>query len=163
MSPPFELEACARHLDRPARLPYREHLLATLRKKALAKIERFPGIASARAVRGARTFEAFDEEFTAPVHGFPSARDYWEKCSGGRYLRGVARDVLVIASADDPFFPTGYVPEETRKMDHVELVLARGGGHVGFVSGSVLAPRYWAEELAVARFTAAFEEVHSRR
>jgi predicted alpha/beta-fold hydrolase len=159
VSPPFELERCARHLDRPAGLPYREHLLSTLRAKALAKLDHFPRLASAKGVRAARTFQAFDEEYTAPVHGFKGAHDYWERSSGGRYLEGIERDLLIITSDDDPFFPKGYVPEIARKMDTVELVLAPGGGHVGFVSGSVLAPRYWAEELASSRLASALGAV----
>ncbi len=159
VSPPFDLEATARHLDRPASLPYREHLLVTLRRKALAKLEHFPRLASAKNVRAARTFQAFDEEYTAPIHGFANAHDYWEKSSGGNYLEGVARDLLIITSDDDPFFPRGYVPDLARKMDPVELVLAPGGGHVGFVSGNVLAPRYWAEELASSRLASALGAV----
>jgi predicted alpha/beta-fold hydrolase len=158
VSPPFDLERCARHLDGLGRLVYRERLLMTLRAKALAKIEKFPGLGAARDVRNARTFFDFDERFTAPVHGFANAHDYWERSSGGRYLKGVARDLLIISAADDPFFPEGYVPEDliSRKTGPLELVLAPGGGHVGFVTGSAFSPRFWAEELAVERLARAF-------
>ncbi|HZV02841.1 MAG TPA: alpha/beta fold hydrolase [Planctomycetota bacterium] len=164
ISPPFDLAPTAKHLDRLAGFVYRERLLATLRQKALAKIVRFPGVVSDRDVRRARTFTDFDERFTAPVHGFANAAEYWAKSSGGRYLDGVARDLLIVAAEDDPFFPPGYVPlalRNERKMGTVELVLARGGGHVGFVSGSAFAPRFWAEELAASRLQAALTGVRS--
>lgn len=164
VSPPFELEACARHLDLRSSLVYRERLLFTLRKKALAKIERHPGVADPKAVKRARTFFAFDEHFTARIHGFENAVDYWSRSSGGRYLDRVERDLVIITSSDDPFFPRGYCPEENiRKNPRLELVLAPGGGHVGFVSGTPLAPRFWAEEQIVARLAAVFTEVQSSR
>lgn len=162
ISPPFDLEACARHLDRPAGLVYRERLLMTLRAKALEKLDRFPGIADRAAVRAARTFHAFDEHFTARLHGFKDAHDYWEKSSGGRYVSGIARDLVIVASADDPFFPRGYCPEKLEN-EKIEVVLAKAGGHVGFVAGSAFAPRFWAEELAAERLAAAFSAVGSMR
>jgi predicted alpha/beta-fold hydrolase len=152
VSAPFDLARCAKHLDRPAGFVYREWLLRTMRAKAMAKIERFgaqfkPSVAD---VRSARTFAAYDQLITAPVHGFASAEAYWEHSSGGRYLGSVARPLLVVTSADDPFFPNDYVPhDEIAKNENVSLVLTRGGGHVGFVGGSAVAPDFWAERRAV--------------
>ncbi len=164
VSPPFDLARCARHLDRPRGLVYRERLLSTLRAKALAKIAAHPGLADPAIVKRARTFFDFDDRYTAPVHGFKDANDYWTRSSGGNYLAGVERDLLIITAADDPFFPVGYCPEENiRKNSRIELVLAPGGGHVGFVSGSAFAPRFWAEEQIVERLHARFTEVQSPR
>jgi predicted alpha/beta-fold hydrolase len=152
ISPPFDLERCATHLDRPGGWVYRERLLWTLRTKALGKIARFPGIASGAAVKAARTFFAFDEAFTAPVHGFENAHDYWAKASGVNYLEGVTRDLLIVSSDDDPFFPEGYVPHAAiGRNRNVDLVAPARGGHVAFVAGTALAPRFWAEELTVER------------
>lgn len=150
LSPPFDLEASALHLDQPRGFVYRMHLLLSLRAKALAKIAHFPGLADERAVRRAWTFQAFDEVYTARLHGFDGALDYWRRCSGARYLGSIARELLLIASDDDPFFPAGYVPREALAANpRVRLQVAPHGGHVGFVAGSPLAPRYWAEERAL--------------
>lgn len=156
VSPPFDLARGARHLDRPAATAYREHLLASLRAKALAKIERFPTVASADVVRSARTFEAFDEAFTAPIHGFRGAEEYWERCSGGRYVAGIAHSLLVIAAEDDPFFPPGYIPQAALAANpHIATAISPAGGHVAFVAGSPLAPRFWAEERAASHLARA--------
>jgi predicted alpha/beta-fold hydrolase len=162
ISPPFDLEKCAIHLDRPSGIVYRERLLYTLRQKALEKIARFPGAADVAAVKGARTFHAFDAAYTAPLHGFAGVLDYWEKSSGGRYLAGIERDLVIIAANDDPFFPAGYCKTDCGNP-RIEVVLAPGGGHVGFVSGSALAPRFWAEELAVSRLNARFHALEFSR
>jgi predicted alpha/beta-fold hydrolase len=158
ISPPFELEPTARHLDRPRSFFYRSYLLRTLRAKALEKIARFPEIARLEpGVREARIFAEFDEAFTAPVHGFADARDYWTRCSGARFVATIARPLCIVASLDDPFFPEGYVPVgAVARNPLVDLVLAPRGGHVGFVAGSPLAPRFWADEVAVEHLERAF-------
>jgi uncharacterized protein len=160
LSPPFDLEPCTRHLDRPSGYFYRENFMRSLRAKALAKINRFPGIADARRLAGVRAFRDFDEHFTAPVHGFRDARDYWEKCSGVRYVKSVARDLLIIASTDDPICPAGHIPEKElqgpSRNPRIQLVMTKTGGHLGWVSGSLRQPRFWAEELTLDRLQHAF-------
>lgn len=159
ISPPFDLEACARWLDGPRGLLYRIYLLRKLRAKALAKISLFPRIADPFRIRTAFTFAAYDDAFTAPVHGFASAVEYWRRCSGQSFIPSISRDLLVITADDDPFFPPGYVPRElVAENPRVRVELVPRGGHVGFVAGSPFAPRFWAEERAadhVARALAA--------
>lgn len=149
VSPPFELVATSRHLDLPRCYAYRTWLVRSLRRKALAKIAKFPGLADARAIARATTFTEFDREYTARIHGFRDEVDYWERSSGSRYLAGVRRDLLLISALDDPFFPRGYVPhEQVAANPRLTLLAPERGGHVGFVAGSPLAPTWWAEERA---------------
>jgi predicted alpha/beta-fold hydrolase len=150
VSPPYDLGRASRHLDGPGCFVYRKWLLDSLRGKALKKLARFPDAADAKAVAGARTFELYDRHFTAPVHGFRDERDYWERCSGERFLGRVKRDLLLVSALDDPFFPRGYVPLATIAANpRLRLVATDHGGHVGFVGGSVVSPTFWAEERAV--------------
>ncbi len=159
ISPPFTLEGAARTLDRWSGAPYRAYFIRTLRAKALAKIAQFPGLADSRRVRAATTFAQFDEAFTAPVHGFRDARDYWTRCSGGGYLDAIARDLLVLTSADDPFFPADYIPASALAMHrHVHAVVTKRGGHVGFVGGSTFAPDFWAEVRAADHVARTFAD-----
>src|SRR5262249_7304427 len=149
VSPPFDLVKASASLDGPSTFFYRAHLLRTLRAKALRKLERFPGLADQRAIARATTFAQYDEHFTAPVHGFASARDYWERCSGAQFISGIERPLLVIAAEDDPFFPRGFVDRAAVAANaRLELLLSPRGGHVGFVGGTPLAPVYWAEDRA---------------
>jgi predicted alpha/beta-fold hydrolase len=156
ISPPFDLARCAAFLDSPFRVRsvYRRSLLRTLRHKALATLARFPDCitTSPAQLRAARTFAAFDGLFTAPVHGFRDAPDYWHRASGGRYLAGIDRPMLIIAAADDPFFPADYVPRAAIAANpRLELALTARGGHCGFVDGSPWSPVCWAEQ-AVAGY-----------
>jgi predicted alpha/beta-fold hydrolase len=150
ISPPFDLERCAQHLDRRSRTAavYRGQLLRTLRRKAVAKLARFPRCVAAtpKQLRAAHTFALFDELYTAPVHGFENARDYWQRSSGVRYLPSVRHPLLIVTAQDDPFFPRDYVPRDVVAANAcLELVLTEHGGHCGFVGGSLRSPIFWAE------------------
>jgi predicted alpha/beta-fold hydrolase len=57
VSAPVDLAAAGNALDRGLnRLLYTRHFLATLRPKSLAKLELFPGLYDAEAIRAARSF-----------------------------------------------------------------------------------------------------------
>jgi predicted alpha/beta-fold hydrolase len=151
VSVPFDLAASAEALDGGGfwALVYRERFLRMLRRKALAKARRFPGLLDAAAVRAARSFREFDDRATAPLHGFADARDYWSRCSAARFLDGVRRPLLALAADDDPMVPAAALPlAAVRHNPSVELQVMPGGGHVGFVAGPPWAFRFWAERRA---------------
>ncbi len=152
ISVPFDLALCAQNLDGPGlmRCLYRTRFLRTLKRKALAKAAAFSGLSAAR-VRAARTLREFDELVTAPVHGFAGAVDYWKRCSSAQFIPGVKLPLLLISSFDDPIVPAETLPREAIAANSlVTLEETQGGGHVGFVAGSPLAPRFWAEARALA-------------
>jgi len=152
ISVPFDLARSAAALDGPGfwNWVYRERFLRGLRRKALGTARRFPGLLDEGAVRASRTFAAFDGTVTAPLHGFASAEDYWTRSSSARFLAGVRRPLLAIASLDDPLVPSAALPlEAARANPFVTLVTTRHGGHVGFVSGLPHRPGFWAETRAL--------------
>jgi predicted alpha/beta-fold hydrolase len=155
LSVPFDLKACARALDAPGAMSfvYRTRFLHTLKRKALAKARRFPGIDAAR-VRSARTLFEFDEALTGPVHGFAGAEDYWAQSSSGPYVARVRVPLLLLSAEDDPFIPAACLPREAAASNpHVTLEAPARGGHLGFIAGPFL-PWFWAER-RVAEFLAA--------
>jgi predicted alpha/beta-fold hydrolase len=152
ISVPFDLEASARAIDGPGfwNAVYRERFLGRLRAKAAEKARRFPGAFDAGAAARARTFAEFDAAVTAPVHGFPSAQEYWRRCSSGPFLRGVRRPLLAVSSLDDPMVPAASIPAEAARANPlVTLETTDAGGHVAFVAGSPFWPSFWAEARAV--------------
>jgi predicted alpha/beta-fold hydrolase len=146
VSVPFDLAACARALDAPgfAAWIYRERFLRRLRKKALTK--RPPGVDLDRT-RAAKGFWEFDDAFTAPLHGFRSADEYYARASSGPLVGNVRRPLLVITSDDDPLVPAESLPG----FDNPQITLDRfhTGGHVAFVDGPPWRPRRWAERRVV--------------
>jgi predicted alpha/beta-fold hydrolase len=145
VSPPFDLMISGPHLDRVLFGAYTKHFLRTLIPKALAKAEQFPDKLDAVKIRKARSFREFDTHGTAALHGFKDAQDYWARVSSGQFLKGIRVPTLLLASADDPFNPEAALPKDTSSPYLVPL-FTRRGGHVGWVTGSAKAPRYWAEE-----------------
>jgi uncharacterized protein len=152
VSAPFDLLACARALDKPwgdCGL-YRRHFLVTLKRKALAKLATHQGHGlDMERVRRARRLQDFDDAFTAPSNGYRGALDYYQRCSSGPLLLDVRRPTLLLNAEDDPMIPMASLPAADLLSPWLTVLRSRKGGHVGFLSGSVLAPRFWAERQSV--------------
>ena len=153
VSVPFDLALCARNLDGPdlmARV-YRERFLRRLRAKVAAKARTHAALPLAKA-RAARTFAEWDHDVTAPLHGFPSAEDYWTRSSAGPFLPSVRRPLLILAAEDDPFVPPEALPRAAAAENPLlQLEISREGGHVAFVHGPPWSTRRHAER-RVAEF-----------
>ena len=149
VSVPFDLARASRHIDRGFAQVYQRHFLKSLRRKALAKLERFPGLISRDRVEAARTLYEFDDAVTAPVHGFVDATDYYNRSSSIRFLEDVRVPTLLLSAVDDPFLPgdvLASVRDVARLNSHLVAEFPRTGGHVGFVSGAnPFRPFYYAE------------------
>ena len=135
ISAPLDLMAAGDALGRGFALSYAWHFLDTLKATSLAKLERFPGLYDAQAVKSARTLRDFDNVVTAPLHGFRDTDDYWTRASAKPLLAGVRVPTLVVNARDDPFLPESALPTEREVSSAVKLEFPARGGHVGFVSG----------------------------
>ena len=134
VSAPIDLPAAGQALDRGLnRLLYTRHFLSTLKPKSLAKLEVFPGIYEAARVRAARTFRAFDDTGTAPLHGFRDVDHYWSTASSGPWLERIRVPTLLLNARNDPFLPEHALLAAAQKAAPcVLLEFPRTGGHVGF-------------------------------
>jgi uncharacterized protein len=163
ISVPFDLEAGARHISRGFARVYDRSFLRSLRRKAIAKLARYPDLFDRDKLARAKTVYDFDDAVTGPVHGFASAHDYYERSSSLRYLPDIRVPTLLLSSVDDPFLPPR-VLERARRAAAANPALTvefhEAGGHVGFVAGSwPWRPVYFAER-RVFRF---FEKAMERR
>lgn len=135
VSAPVDLAAAGAALDRGFNRVYTHHFLATLRPKALAKLSYMPIRHDAGRLRAARTMHAFDDAYTAPLHGFRDADDYWARASAKPLLDCVAVPTLMINALNDPFLPCAALPSPQDVSPHITLEQPDEGGHVGFVEG----------------------------
>lgn len=135
ISAPLDLAACGHHLARGFNRIYSLNFLATMKRNALAKLERFPGSYDGRRVKTARRLYEFDEIVTAPLHGFANADDYWRRASAKPWLGRIALPTLLLNARNDPFMPAGVLPTACEVSPTVTLEQPSEGGHAGFVEG----------------------------
>jgi predicted alpha/beta-fold hydrolase len=136
VSAPFDLAAAGTVLDRGwNRVLYTRHFLATMKRKALAKLERFPGLYDAARLDAARTLREFDGLVTAPLHGFRDTDDYWSRASSLPWFAGVRVPTLIINARNDPFFPVASLDGVIRTVPGLLLEFPEAGGHAGFCEG----------------------------
>ena len=77
VSVPCDLEGCANQLAQPNNRIYMKRFLRDLYGKMQAKQEAFPEDISVEHYAEIRDFRQFDDVYTAPLHGFKDATDYW--------------------------------------------------------------------------------------
>ncbi len=143
VSAPLDLMAAGDALGQGFSLVYAHNFLRTLKAKSLAKLERFPGLFDANAVRAAGTLREFDDLVTAPLHGFRNTDDYWTRASSKPGLKNIRVPVLVINARNDPFLPAAALPRASEVSSTVTLEQPDDGGHVGFVDGALTGQFRW--------------------
>ena len=157
VSVPFDLERGSRRLGRGFSKVYQHAFLKSLRRKALDKIERFPGLADREEVRRVRTIYDYDDRVTAPVHGFQNANDYYTRSSALGWLWRVRLPTLLLSAIDDPFLPPEVLDEVrvvARINSALHLEFSPRGGHVGFVGGTIPWKPFFYGEWRVCEFLA---------
>ncbi len=148
-SVPCDLAGASIELAKPSNKIYMDRFLRMLHKKVKAKMKILPGRIDDRDFHLLKNFKDYDDRYTAPLHGFKSAEDYWDKCGSGRYITGIQLPVLIANAKNDPFLSTGCYPiRQTAANPNVTLVMPDSGGHVGFVSFN-RKRLYWSEHAAI--------------
>lgn len=115
---------------------YTMDFLRTLKPKAYQFWLEHPDRFDWDAVKKAKTFAEFDSYFTAPIHGFKDAMDYWTQSSAKPLLKNIQVPTLIINAQNDPFIPADSLPNEKEVSVKVSLLQPKDGGHVGFASGA---------------------------
>lgn len=147
-SVPCDLASSALRLESFANRIYMRRFLKSLRGKIRGKMRQFPGRINDEGLDAMRTFREFDGAYTAPLHGFASADEYWALASSAPGLARIAVPTLLVNAQNDPFLPTGCFPrEEAEASAYFFLETPACGGHVGFVSFNT-EKEYWSERRA---------------
>jgi predicted alpha/beta-fold hydrolase len=150
-SVPCDLPGAAVELDKPGNTVYMRYFLRSLRQKVRLKHTLYPDLYPLDGLEAMRTFAEFDGAYTAPVHGFASARDYWEKAASLPHLGKIRVPTLLVNARNDPFLSAGCYPVRiARENPHLYLEMPEQGGHVGFPGGD--GPLYWSDRRGAAFF-----------
>ncbi len=160
VSAPLLPAVSARRLEHGLSRLYRSYLLHDLKRTLLKKYDRFDMqklIGKTREqIRSLSSFYDFDDAYTAPIHGFASADDYYARAGARQYLERIKTPTRIIQALDDPFMTPEVLPDPSTLPKNIILEVTPCGGHVGFVAGSLLHPVYWLEK-CIPRFFHIFE------
>jgi len=153
VSAPLDLSACSERIEQGFSKLYKTYLLNSLKRNALRKHHLLKGELdlSYQSIKRVTRLYEFDDLITAPLHGFKDAEDYYQRCSGIHRLQEIRLPTQIIHAKDDPFMTDAVIPHFVLP-DNIDYRLLEQGGHVGFVSGSVLKPRFWLEETLPAYY-----------
>ena len=134
ISVPCDLAGSAPVIDKALGGFYTRYFLRSMCRKVREKAASFEDYPSLEGLERMSTFAEFDERFTAPIYGFASAQEYWQRNSTTEDLFAVRLPLYFLLAADDPFCSAACYPfEAARKNDNLFLEVAPHGGHVGFV------------------------------
>jgi len=151
VSTPFALKFCSQAMLQGVSRLYGQYFVRRLVKDFQNKQEYLETSNPEQATRIAKLGDTgcissiweFDDQITAPLHGFEGAEDYYRKCSSSAFLGSIAVDTLLIQSKNDPMIPLKSIPNSEMLSSQVQMQLTEKGGHVGFVSSN---PDNWLEQ-----------------
>ncbi|MBT1710075.1 alpha/beta fold hydrolase [Fulvivirgaceae bacterium PWU5] len=147
-SVPLDLYDACLEISRRENWIYARRFLKSLKSKITRKATQMQGLDTSR-LENIRTILEFDEYYTAPLHGFASALDYYERNSSIHFLDGIHVPTLIVNAVNDPFLGKNSFPmERLAKHASVTFECITRGGHVGFaqINKNGL---YWSEERAL--------------
>jgi uncharacterized protein len=128
-SVPIDLKGSAQRISRL----YTQRFLRTLGQKLEQKKEMYPDELDLSDYSLFWSFPEFDNKYTAPIHGFKSADDYYERVSSRQFLKDIQVPTLLVNARNDPFLSGACYPVEEAELNpYFYLETPEDGGHVGF-------------------------------
>lgn len=144
VSVPFQLADAGDRLEKSFSRVYQKHLLSSCQQKFTDKFANHENPPIKVEASKLKTFYAFDDCITAPLHGFKGADEYYSQCSSRQFLKNIRKPTLILHAKDDPFMWEHTIPDEDELSPSVRLELSDKGGHVGFISGKIpFMAEYW--------------------
>jgi uncharacterized protein len=148
-SVPLDLHASCLKISKPANWIYSNRFLKSLKSKVIQKAKIMDGL-DAKGIDKIKTLIEFDDRYTAPIHGFENAMDYYTKCSSIHFLKNIEVPTLLVNAQNDPFLSESCFPEDAlRGHGFVKFEKPEFGGHVGFTQFNENG-LYWSEVRALS-------------
>lgn len=133
-STPCNLPSSAATLKLPANKFYKKRFLNKLKAKIRAKAAQFPELIDLELLERVNTFDEFDTFFTAKLHGFKDAVDFYQSVSPDNWMQEISIPHLVINAVNDPLLGPECYPEQLAiKSNKLFLEMPKRGGHTGFL------------------------------
>ncbi len=149
-SVPMDLHKSCLQISQPYNWLYEQRFLKSLKAKVTQKSKAQPNL-SVKALNQIRTLMEFDDHFTAPIHGFKSAIDYYTQSSSIHFLSKIKTPTLIVNAKNDPFLSQECYPD-VNSFPAITFESPERGGHVGFSQFNQNG-LYWSESRALEFIT----------
>lgn len=146
-SVPLHLHSSCIKISRPSNWIYARRFLISLKKKVTTKAKVYSEL-NVNKLANIATLIDFDDAYTAPLHGFNTAVEYYEKCSSLYFIEAIQKPTLIVNAQNDPFLSEKcFLKDKSNSFVQFENPIY--GGHCGFSSFN---PHrlYWSEKRALA-------------
>src|SRR3546814_1084957 len=99
---------------------YSRYFLKTMKIKMQEKAKRFPGNIDLLRINHVKSLREFDDLYTAPMHGYKNALDYWTRAPSKPQLKTITVPTLLLNARNDPFIPEPSLPgsQDCRSEEH---------------------------------------------
>ena len=143
-SVPLNLHTSCLKISQPVNFIYARRFLKSLIGKIRTKAKIRDDLSTTH-ISKIKTLIEFDNRYTAPLHGFSNAIDYYSQCSSIGFIEPISIPTLIVNAKNDPFLSRECFPvEKLENHPFVYFEMPHKGGHVGFsVFGD---PYYWSEK-----------------
>ncbi|WP_215226132.1 YheT family hydrolase [Echinicola shivajiensis] len=132
-STPCNLPDSAATLHFTSNFFYKEKFLSKLKVKMAEKANQFPDLIDLDLLEKVKEFNTFDNHFTAKIHGFKDAKDFYESVSPDNWLHQVNIPTLIVNALNDPLLQDRCYPINlAQKKENLFLEMPKRGGHTGF-------------------------------
>jgi uncharacterized protein len=132
-STPCNLPSSAATLSAKGNRFYKERFLKKLKAKMAIKGSQFPDLIDLELLERVVDFEMFDTHFTAKLHGFKDAFDFYSNVSADNWMPNIQVPTLIINALNDPLLGNECYPIQlAEKHDLIHLEMPKRGGHTGF-------------------------------
>jgi predicted alpha/beta-fold hydrolase len=136
-SVPLDIHDSVKELHKKGKRFYMRRFLRKLGVKIQEKSKQFPEnplLSYEGYEHRIKDFYDFDGTYTAPIHGYNSAIDFYAKASTKPILNNIQIPVKIVQALNDPFLSQScFELGEAESNNNVELILTKYGGHVGFM------------------------------
>jgi len=151
VSPPLDLRSSCHKIDSSTMGIYRMNFIAEMKRSILEKNYTLP-FDPEKELPEIRTIFDMDHSFTAPMAGFRTALEYYATASARRYVEKIETPGLVLHAEDDPMISMeGWQNVNWQKVPHIQSVLTREGGHLGWYAKKhpLFRDRRWMDYMVV--------------
>jgi len=131
---------------------FNRYFMKSMGESFAQRMQQHPQLRDKGFLTTPRDFPQFDDHYTAPMHGYQGAWDYYYHASSRGMIPRIRVPFLLLNPANDPFVPAWLMPNESEVPDNVTLEQPEAGGHVGFVTAPFPGTLDWLPKRLVAFF-----------